>query len=383
MGPASPAPPVAPPHILAPLGSAELGGSELALLRLIDALPKDAARFSLWLFGDGPLAGELDRRGIPWRRLPPSALRTPWGLAGIWRRLRHERPDLIYLHAGRILSLLARRAGIPCLERINVPRAPGAGGWSRWPWIDRRCTRWATRALVVSHALRRQLLDRGVAPEQVVVLRDPIDPRPLRRPELRATVRARFGIDARTPLILNVGRLVRAKAHEDLLAAAAITRERLPRARFLILGDGPRGAWLRRRIDRLGLAQRVTLLPFDPEIAGYYAAADLFVQSSRWEGLPAVLLEARAAGVPVVATDAGGSAEALVGSEARLVAPGDPERLAAGILEALAGRREGVAGPTAGPLPEEFTPSAVAERFCDIIRDVLPVGRTERPGTIR
>ncbi|MCK4412274.1 MAG: glycosyltransferase [Candidatus Eisenbacteria sp.] len=373
MGQGSESPIVAPIRILVPLASAALGGSQLALMRLIAALPPGAATFSCWLFGGGPMISELDRRGIPWRVLPSHAMWTPWGLLGLLRVLRHERPDLLYLHAGRIFSILARLAGVPCLERINVPRAPGAGGWSRWRWIDRLCTRLATRALVVSHALRRQLIARGVPPEKVIVLRDPVDPEALRRPELRARVRRRLALSPETPMILNVGRLVSAKAQRDLLRIAAASREQRPDARFLIVGSGPLEDLLNREIARLNLTDRVALLPFDEQIAGYYAAADLYLQTSHWEGLPGVVLEARAAGLPVVATDVGGTAEALVGHEAsRLIEAGNVAALADAVADALADCGAGARPLPVVPFPTEFTPLEVGRRFMEVVAGVLP-----------
>ncbi|MCX7934213.1 MAG: glycosyltransferase, partial [Planctomycetota bacterium] len=125
-----------------PVGSAELGGSQLFLLRLYEALASEQWHFSFWLFSVGPLAAELRQRQAEVRIFPRLWLRTPWGLGRLEREIMAWQPDVIYLHASRALAWLAKRCGIPCVERINMSRGAGAGGWCAWPGVDRICTNW-------------------------------------------------------------------------------------------------------------------------------------------------------------------------------------------------------------------------------------------------
>jgi len=380
--------------LLVPMACADLGGSQLALLRLIDACAAAEARdpgrtrlrFRAWLFSAGPLEAELERRGIAWERLPRSWPRTPHGWLHLARRLRRPAPHLVYLHAGRIIALLARGAGIPCIERVNEPRAPGAGGWCRYRALDRRMTNWNARVLPVSEALRDELLDRGVAREKLVVMRDPVTATAFHRPDLRAASRASWGIAPGEFLVLTIGRLARAKGLEDLLDAAAICRrESRPAPRFLIAGGGPLRDAVLARVRAGGLADHVVVRPFQAEVASLYAAADLYLQTSRWEGLPAVLLEARAAGLPIVATDVGGTREALRDySAATLVPARDAAAIAGAIRVSLraAGDAPRIAGErleaarTPAALPAEFAPEQVAARFLAIVADALAAART-------
>ena len=131
------------------------------------------------------------------------------------------------------------------------------------------------------------------------------------------------------PVLLNVGRLAPQKGQEILLDALARLKDRP--WRLTLVGDGPLRADLERQAGRLGLASRVTFAGFvDP--LPHFAAADLFVLSSRWEGLPAVALEALAAGLPVVATDcAPGLTEMLTG----LNLPTTPVGAAAAFAKAI------------------------------------------------
>jgi glycosyltransferase involved in cell wall biosynthesis len=389
-------------RILVPIAHAALGGSELALLRLIDACCGLRLRFHVWLFAAGPLQAELEKRGVTWERLPRRWLRTPWGLVALRRRLRRAvpqgdqgrpagaseagaliastdsgarvAPDAVYLHAGRAITLASRWAGIPCLERINMPRARGARGWCRHRALDRMLTNLNTRVLAVSEALRSELIDRGVAADKIAVLRDPVYAGRFRRPELREPLREELGIAPDERLVLTIGRLTEQKGYADLLPAAAACREAAehgtrpcPRVRFLIVGEGPLSAWLGERIVHWELEGTIAVRPFHEEVASLYAAADLYLQSSLWEGLAAVIVEARAAGLPIVATDVGGTREGLRGyPAAHLIPPGDSCTMARAVLEVLSGAPERVDAP----LPAEFSPEEVARRFDACVRQV-------------
>jgi glycosyltransferase involved in cell wall biosynthesis len=172
------------------------------------------------------------------------------------------------------------------------------------------------------------------------------------------------------PIILGVGRLAGLKDFPTLLRAFARLRARRP-ARLVILGDGPhrrRLAWLARR---LGLAADVDLAGWAANPYAFYAAADLFVLSSRAEGLPNALLEAMACGCPVVSTDCpSGPREILDGGRlAPLVPVGDPAALAEAIDRALA------TPPDRAALQRRaraFSMDASAEAHLDLFRRLLP-----------
>jgi glycosyltransferase involved in cell wall biosynthesis len=134
--------------------------------------------------------------------------------------------------------------------------------------------------------------------------------------------------------LLSVGRLDPEKAPEMLLKALALLEKRTPeRYRLTIVGDGQLENQLRAEADRFGDAVRFCgHVPNGPQLFEHYRASDIFVHVARTEGLPQVLTEAQAAGLPIVATDVGGVRAGLgSGDEALLVPPNDPEALAAAI----------------------------------------------------
>jgi glycosyltransferase involved in cell wall biosynthesis len=135
-------------------------------------------------------------------------------------------------------------------------------------------------------------------------------------------------------LIICVGRLSAAKGHRDLLAAFADLLEVHPSVSLAIVGDGMMRAELEEEIQRRGLEKRARLLGAREDVRRLLAASDIFVTASRIEGLPLAVLEAMAAGLPVVATIVGDIPNLVSKRMGLLVPPGQPSRLR-GALDAL------------------------------------------------
>jgi glycosyltransferase involved in cell wall biosynthesis len=153
---------------------------------------------------------------------------------------------------------------------------------------------------------------------------------------LRADTRRALGITDEFTW-LSVGRLTEAKRHVDLLAAMRIVSDSLPGGRLLIAGVGPLHSRLESEIERAGLSRTVSLLGLRDDVPALMQAADGFVLSSAWEGLPMVLLEAGASALPIVATDVGGSAETVLpGTTGWLVPPRRPRSLADAMIRVMA-----------------------------------------------
>lgn len=161
-------------------------------------------------------------------------------------------------------------------------------------------------------------------------------------PESGTTFRAEHGIQADRPLIVSVGELKPLKGQEDLLIAASEVKRSFPEALFLIVGkDNSAGSAFRRKLRRLasalGLESNIMFLEWVDDTAPMLAAADLFVSASLSESFGLAILEAMAAGTPVVATETAGAIELLGRNEAgTIVTKGDPVAIAEGISSVLA-----------------------------------------------
>ena len=151
---------------------------------------------------------------------------------------------------------------------------------------------------------------------------------------IRLKIRSELGIPEEAFVVGSVGRLVEQKGYDVLLDAASEVAKSTPEVRFLIVGEGSAAASLRQQANDLGIADRVIFTGRRSDVEILLSAMDLFACSSRWEGLSTVLMEAMAAGVPIVATDIPGNRELLrEGENARLVRVEDAGALAKAIMD--------------------------------------------------
>jgi glycosyltransferase involved in cell wall biosynthesis len=152
----------------------------------------------------------------------------------------------------------------------------------------------------------------------------------------RQEARRRLGVPAAAPLVGSIGRLTEQKGFGYFVEAAAQLRARWPEAHFVLIGSGEQGAALQDKAARLGLAEHLHWAGSQPDVERWLPGLDVFVSSSLWEGLPTVIMESMASGVPVVATDVLGTRELIQdGATGRLVPPGDAPALAAAISQML------------------------------------------------
>jgi len=359
-------------RILVPLGSAELGGGQQFLLRLVDALGPNDFQFSVWLFSNGPMEKACEAQKVPYRIFSSTLLRTPWGLLRLRKILIQEAPDMIYLHASRVISWLAKGVGIPCVERINMSRTPAAGGWSRFAWLDRYFTNLNTRCIAVSQAIQKQLLARGVPQEKIALIYNFVDPTAFYQPEKRKPTRKTLGIPEDAVVVLNAGRLVPQKAQTDFLKVARFCCDQDKNFYFLLLGEGPLQGALKKEKADLGLDANVQILSFQKDMAGIYAASDMLLHTAHWEPLANVLLEAIAARLGIVATDVDGTAEATRDYPCKaLVPPGDTKKIAQAVLEI----RKMLPLKEAFTAPKVFQKEEVCAQFRLLVEEVCARGR--------
>jgi glycosyltransferase involved in cell wall biosynthesis len=171
------------------------------------------------------------------------------------------------------------------------------------------------------------------------------------------------------PVVLAAGRLVALKGYDTLLRAFARVRQETP-ARLVILGEGPERPNLERLAAELGVAADVDMPGFDPNPFRYMKRAGVFVLSSRYEGLPNVLIQALACGCPVVSTDCpSGPSEILDGGRyGALVPVDDVEAMAGAIVRALLGQ----VAPAPSAWLEQFRVEVVAEQYLRVMLGQTP-----------
>lgn len=286
----------------------------------------------------GHLATELGSQGVP--RFPWPARRSPGVHTGPeTRRLRQligaVRPDVVHLHSAKagLAGRLAVRGERPTLFQphgwswlaVRGATACGALAWERF------AARWTDLVVCVGEGEAAHARHRQVGARHVVV-RNGVDLTSFTpaTEQARVAARDRLGIDRQGPLAVCLGRLTRQKGQDVLLAAWPQVARHCPAAQLCLIGDG-------KALPTSGghPPPGVRFVPSVTDPRPWYAAADVVVLPSRWEGLSLTLLEAMASGCSVVASDIPGLAEAITPGVGARVPPGDTAALAGAVAARL------------------------------------------------
>jgi glycosyltransferase involved in cell wall biosynthesis len=361
------------PRILFVVTLAETGGAQTYVASLLSPLT-DGFDVAVAAHGDGPLRGAARAAGVrfvPLRhvRRPLSLWRDVLGLLELLALLHRERPHIVHVNSAKA-GALGRLAA--WLARVPI-RIYTVHGWAFrahhglaslvYLWAERALRPLTTVTVCVAESERRAGLAAHTCDERTtVVIRNGVEP---------AAVQSAGGRPGR-PRLLTVGRLQAPKDAVTLIRALAALRERPFEA--VVVGDGPDRPAVEEEIRVLGLEPAVELAGDRDDVPDLLASADLFVLSSRSEGLPLSILEAMAAGLPVVASNVGGVPEAVVdGDTGLLVPPSDPQSLATAIGRLLDDpalrRRLGEAGRMR--VAEHFDLAAVHQAHLDLYRRAL------------
>ena len=266
------------------------------------------------------------------------AVRLIRGLWRLWLLLGRERFDVVetFTHDSNILGL-----PFAWLARVPVRLATHRGKIEGFPLWRQKLHSWlinigiAHTLIAVSEQTRLTALEEGVRADRIVVIPNGVSPLDISSID-RADARTKLGLDEKNIFLLSIGRLTYQKGHEFLVQAISKIIRRFPNARAGICGEGPLRAQLESQILELGLSDHVKLLGARDDVSPLLAAADIFVLPSRWEGLSRALMEAMAAGLPVVATSVDGVKDLITdGVHGLLVPPEDSEGLEKSILQLL------------------------------------------------
>lgn len=301
------------------------------------------------------------------------------------RLLRSRDLDVVHTHsakAGVLGRLAAHRAGVPrvvhTLHGFPFHEAQSRAVRNTYVEIERRLSRITDAYLATGTGVAVEAIRRGIArPEQIRTIGPAVDPPTVRvSPETRAAARLLLGLPADATVVGTVGRMDFQKAPEVLIAAVARMRRRTV---LVWAGDGPLLDRARAQVARLGLADRVLLLGNRSDVPQILPAFDVFAMSSRYEGLPCVIVEAQQCGIPVVATAVNGVPDVVVPGETGLLVP--PQRvdlLARGLDHALDHPQltaTWVRAAQAG-LGSRYDPGTLGRVLCEVYE---PDGRVGEP----
>ena len=222
--------------------------------------------------------------------------------------IKAEQPDLVHCHSRRgadvLGGLAAHFAEVPAVvsRRVDNTELQLVAGLRYRPF---------DKVVAVSEAVAGVLRDRGVEDERLVVIRSAVDAQALTGPADRASLRLEFDIPDGVFAIAAAAQLIPRKGHRFLLQAASELRATHPPFRLVVFGEGYLGNQLRAQAASLGLGDVVAFAGYREDFDSLIACFDLFVHPASAEGLGVAVLKAQAAGVPVVACNAGGLPESV------------------------------------------------------------------------
>jgi len=337
-----------------------IGGPAIQAVTLSDRLHERAID-TLLMYGypaegEGDMTYLMDHRQVQ-RAYIPSMSRSVSPLAdvqavfAILRHLRAFQPHVVHTHTakagtvGRLAAIAYNRTARIKARTVHTYHGHSLEGYFRFAGgafvrIERLLARATDRLVAISPRVAADLRDRyriGTQDQWTIVpLGFDLAPLAAIDDAARAAARCALGIDAATPVVSIVGRLTAIKQHELFLEVARQVHEREPATLFLVVGDGDRRAELEARTHALGIADRTRFVGWRKDLVTVYGATDVCVLTSRNEGTPVAVIEALAAGVPVVCTDVGGVRDVVNDPVLGAIAPdGDAGTLARQVVAAL------------------------------------------------
>jgi len=353
------------------------GGQEIRVYSELVHLRERGYRMLLVCHPESELALRAERAGLEVWCLPFRRPIDPRLTRQVHNLLTRERVELVNTHSSVdswVVSLAARTARVPVVRTRHLSVPLKKDPFSRlvyWTLCDRIVT--------TGEAIRQRFLQElRLNAAKVISIPSGVDLRQFSPEQVDGKrVRHELGLEAATPLVGVVAVLRSWKGHRLFLESVPPILQQVPQARFLIVGDGPQRANIRRWIQEMGLAEAVMMLGHREDIPEILAALDVVVSASTAaEGVPQALLQALAMRRPVAATDVGGIPEVIRHEETGLlVPPGDPAALAAAIASLLADPGRGASLGNAGRqlVEKEFALKAMLGRLEGLYAEMLAV----------
>jgi glycosyltransferase involved in cell wall biosynthesis len=310
-----------------------MGGQEKRILAEAVGLSARGHYVALICRRHSQIKVKAEQHGIDTYTLPMRKLYDAVSIMQLITFLKKKRFDIVNTHSGVdswIGGIASKIAGVPVLVRtrhLNIPLKR-----SLLNFIHYLPDMYITCGENMRETLVRQC---NFPPEKVISIPTGVQTEFFhvkRNPEAKLS----YGLDKDAIVITNVGIFRRVKGHEVTLKAVKMVINEFPKAKFLLVGDGPDKTVFERMAKEMGIAEHVLFTGFIDDVAGIYSFTNVAILTSWSEGLPQSLLQAMAAGVPVIATKVGGVPEVVLHEESGLlIKAGDHAGLAEGIIRII------------------------------------------------
>jgi len=315
------------------------GGAEVWLMDIMHGLQNRGHEVTLLCRSGTPLAENARARGFAPVTMRMRSDFDPLVIAATRRLIRQRNIDVISTNMDKELrfgGIAAKLSGGTCVIPSREVDYPLKNNW-RYRFTYNVL---ADQIVANSRATKQTLLQNApwLDADRIEVIYKGIDPQPfLERPQEGLALRQAFGVSAGTPLVGFVGQIIERKGIPDIVEAIPLVLQQLPEAKFFFAGEGKLSGFLQSEIRRRGLANRVIYAGFRRDVPAIMKAIDVLILPSVVEGFGYVLVEAMAAGKPVVATNVSSIPEIVVnGQTGLLVRTRAPEELARAVGRFLA-----------------------------------------------
>ena len=313
-------------------------------------------------------------------------IRPLWDVRGLFRLARYLREHpytVVHTHtskAGLVGRVAAKLAGVPVVVHtvhgFAFHEASSRAARMFYSAIERAAAHFCDVLVTVSKFHREWALSLGIgAPEKVVAIPNGLPPDRIQATKTREEMRRELGIAADETVLFSAGRLAPQKGFEYLMRSVVQLRSALPHPfRVVIAGEGELGEPLKSLCAQLGIEPYVQFLGFRQDIGNLLAAADIVVLPSLWEGLSIALLEAMAAGKPIVTTRIGSNFEVVVdGDTALLVDSKNVDQLTAAIVHCVSDPAmcEAMGRRAAAHFNAEYTYDRMLDQYMNVYRRAL------------
>jgi len=364
-------------HVMQVTFGMGIGGMERVIMDLCRYVDPDRYRFSICCTHvRGPLADQMEAEGVPVIFLENQ---TRWAkrLRGLELARIFKRSDVDILHTHHMPAFIdsfvaTRFTRVPVF--INTDHCKDYPIARHWALLEKVASQFADEVVAVSHRTRDELIRfEGIAPEKISVIYNGINIK-LTRKTPPEELRKEFGFTNGDTVIGTVGRLEDQKGLDLLLASIPHVLRQFPQTRFMIVGGGSKEQELKRLASELKISEHVIFTGWRGDAVDLIQVFDGFVSTSRFEGMPMVLLEAMALSKPIVATSVGGVSEVVKdGFNGMLVNSRDPEDVAKALLELISNRRSAEQMGYNGRIryEESFTAEAMATSYDKLYRKYL------------
>lgn len=314
-----------------------VGGIERRIAALLPLLKEHGHHIEVVCLRElGPLAPELIKAGIPVHLIQLPSRLHPAGLWQLAKFIGRGNFDIIHSHMYRSnvpTTISARLAGF---KGVLLSQIHNINTWEsrRQLWLDRWLCRWRTGVIAVSSAVKQEIIQRlRIPPEKCFVIYNGIEIEHFQKAQPSAELRQSLGIEKDDFVIIMVARLVEQKNHRLVIEAAPEIIQNVPRAKFLFVGDGKLRAELEALVQSKGLASRFIFAGQRDDVPYLLKLAAVAVLPSFKEGFSNTIIEAMAAGLPVIATNVGGNQEAILeGETGFIISPTDKSGFARAII---------------------------------------------------